>query len=198
MDLILKIIFTTSHRPTPRTRSLLKDLVSVIPFSIRITRGKYTLEVLALQAVDIEADRIVILRNWKGNPRYLDIYLVNPVPRTVKKICTLTLCGYSLVRECKHRIPVQKPLFLAIPINTIVDKPIPDDMVECLVQGLKVRIEDVSKLCTLYRDKVLLLDIALKSSRKGKVFELQFKDCKGERYGPVLRVCKARIFIEPL
>ncbi len=184
-----KTIVTTSHRPTPRTRSLLKDLVAVIPNSIRITRGKATLELLALEALDIGADRIVVLRNWKGNPRYIDLYMVTPLSRGATKVCTLVLCGYKLTREGTKKNPPHRPSLLVVPIDIVVSSTIPEDIVECLVQCLRAQVAHSDEVCREHED-VLLVDIAEKRSG---VFEVSFKDCKGEYYGPVLRICGARI-----
>ena len=184
-----KTIVTTSHRPTPRTRSLLKDLVAIIPNSIRITRGKATLELLALEALDIGADRILIIRNWKGNPRYIDLYMVTPLSRGATKICTLILCGYKLTREGTKKNPAKQPSALVIPVSTVVSAKIPEELMECLVQCLRAQVSSDEEVCGKDRN-VLIVDV---SESHDNVFEISFRDCKGDQYGPVLRVCGAKI-----
>ena len=164
-------------------------MVTVIPNSVRLTRGKATLELLALEALDIGADRIVVLRNWKGNPRYIDLYTVTPLSRGATKICTLMLCGYKLTREGTKKNPPYRPSLLVVPIDIVVSSAIPEDIVECLVQCLRAQVASSDEMCR-ERVGVLLVDIAEKRSG---IFEVSFKDCKGEYCGPVLRICGARI-----
>jgi len=186
-----KIIITTSHRPTPRTRSLVKDLVSVIPNAVRITRGKATLDLLALQAVDIGADRILVIRNWKGNPRFLDFYEVLPATRKATKICTLVLRGYKLARECGHPPPPHKPASLILSMNDVVSRGIDECILECLVRGLRPSIatEEVST-----RNHAIRLVIDTKTVKNFRIYELRFSDPNGKEYGPVLRIWKAKMY----
>ncbi len=163
--------------------------MAVIPNSVRITRGKATLELLALEALDIGADRIVVLRNWKGNPRYIDLYMVTPLSRGASKICTLVLCGYKLAREGTKKNPPRSPSVIVVPVDIVVSATIPEDIVECLVRCLRAQVASSDEVCR-ERGNVLLVDIAVKRSR---IFEVSFKDCKGEHYGPVLRICGAKI-----
>jgi len=61
------ILLTTSRQPTQRIRTLANDLVSVIPNSIRVNRGKQSLDGVAEKALELGADKVVILDRWKGD-----------------------------------------------------------------------------------------------------------------------------------
>jgi len=61
------ILLTTSRQPSQRIRTLANDLVSVIPNSIRVNRGKLSLDGVAEKALELDADKIVILDRWKGD-----------------------------------------------------------------------------------------------------------------------------------
>jgi U3 small nucleolar ribonucleoprotein protein IMP4 len=62
-----KILITTSRNPTQRIRTFCNDLTHTLPNSIRINRGKSSLNTLAEKALEHEAERIIIADRWKGN-----------------------------------------------------------------------------------------------------------------------------------
>lgn len=62
-----KILITTSRNPTQRIRTFCNDLTHTLPNSIRITRGKSSLNTLAEKALEHEAERLIIADRWKGN-----------------------------------------------------------------------------------------------------------------------------------
>ncbi len=95
----MKILITTSREPSQRTRSFVKDLVSVIPGSERLTRGKAPLEDLIYEAEDREAERVVVVEERQGNPSRIIVYDLNGKP-----IYTFILRGVSLARERDSRV----------------------------------------------------------------------------------------------
>ena len=97
---IYKVLITTSHRPTRNTRRFVKVLSKVIPYSKRVNRGKLTLKQLALQAIDSGFNAIIVVRNRKGNPGYIDFYSVAPSGELIKE-CTLRICGYAIPSDYK-------------------------------------------------------------------------------------------------
>ena len=70
-----KVIITSSRRPTPTVRRFIKSLLIVLPNSVKISRGKLSFNMLALQALDLGSDKLLVVRNKKGNPGYIDVYL---------------------------------------------------------------------------------------------------------------------------
>ncbi len=93
-----RIIITTSRRPSPRTRSLVKDLVGVIPGAVRLTRGHLTYQELSIEATTLGADRVVIVGEKRGNPSIMRIYEPEP-PEGLNNIVTLIIKGVKLARE---------------------------------------------------------------------------------------------------
>ena len=55
------ILLTTSRRPTGAIRSLCRDFVNSIPDVVRVNRGKMSLDGIAEKAIEVEADRVVVV-----------------------------------------------------------------------------------------------------------------------------------------
>lgn len=179
----MKIVITTCRRPTPRTRSLVKDLVAVIPNAVRIVRGHLTLSMLALQAFDIGAARIVVIRNWKGNPRFLDLYTVTG-PGNAVRMCTLVLKGFKLARECGWGLPSYRPRRLYISLKDVAESGIDESVLECLIRGFCMHVSDVAKPPR----ETMKVVLERKNERGIEYIELKFVDDEGSYRGPVLRL----------
>ncbi|MEM2024782.1 MAG: ribosomal biogenesis protein [Desulfurococcaceae archaeon] len=96
------ILITTSHRPSPRVRSFVKDLASILPGAHRVNRGHKTLSELAIESVARKVDYLAIISEKGGNPSAISIYEIAekhthcPSPL---KIAELLLHGVKLSRE---------------------------------------------------------------------------------------------------
>jgi len=96
------LLLTTSHRPSPRTRTFLKELISVLPGSYKINRGHKTLLDLAIEAKKQGLNYVAIISDRRGNPGSITLYevvekeLLRP---SLNKISTLILKGVKLSRE---------------------------------------------------------------------------------------------------
>ena len=114
------IIVTTSHRPSQRARSFVKDLVSVLPSAIKLARGKATLNDLYYEAVARGAKRVVVVTVWKGNPGALRVYEPLEPPRTeLSLIARITMRGVKLSRES----PGAQRAFGANSLGVYIDAP---------------------------------------------------------------------------
>jgi rRNA maturation protein Rpf1 len=79
------ILLTTSRRPTRRIRTLCHDFVRSVPNIARINRGKLNLEGIAERAVELNANRIVVIDRWKAGPGKVKLFRIEqtglvPVP----------------------------------------------------------------------------------------------------------------------
>jgi len=160
----------------------LKDLVSVIPNSVRIVRGHATLDKLALEAFDVGADRIVVIRNWKGNPRFVDVYQVFD-PKRYPRICTMVLKGFKLARECGNEVPSKRPSRIVMPLSIAESSEIPLEILECILRGFHV------SLVTEVRGNCVEVRITPRSG----FYEVSFT-MGGKSVGPVLRVWRAKLY----
>lgn len=138
------IIITTSRRPSPRTRSLVKDLVGVIPGAVRLTRGHLAYQELSIEAATMGADRVVILGEKRGNPSIMRIYELRP-PEGLVNIVTLIIRGVKLAREAGTRASVR-----ASGMRVEHDDGEPALIAaEALVRGLYARLREGEVLATL-------------------------------------------------
>jgi U3 small nucleolar ribonucleoprotein protein IMP4 len=95
-----RILVTTSHRPSQRVRSFVKDLASVLPNAVRRNRGKATMRDLYYEAVSIGANRVVIVGGRKGNPGVISVYEpAEPPEEELRLLARLSLAGVRLSRE---------------------------------------------------------------------------------------------------
>lgn len=94
------ILITTSHRPSRRIRSFVKDLVSILPYSIKVNRGHKGLVELAIETRYMGLRYIGIVTERHGNPGSIAIYEVadKPSPSLVK-LATLIIHSVVLTRE---------------------------------------------------------------------------------------------------
>ncbi|KPV64305.1 MAG: putative Brix domain-containing ribosomal biogenesis protein [Candidatus Bathyarchaeota archaeon BA2] len=70
------ILLTTSRRPTRRIRTLCHDLARSIPNVVRINRGKLNLDGIAERALELKADRVIVVDRWKGGPGKINLFRV--------------------------------------------------------------------------------------------------------------------------
>jgi len=103
-------------------RSLCHDLERVLPNTIRINRGKLSLSETVEKALEIEADRIIVVERWKGGPGRMRFYqtpseVVAPFP-------LLILGGVKTQVDFGNRRRLSKNLALTVtenPSKEIVD-----------------------------------------------------------------------------
>jgi len=62
------ILITTSRRPTRMMRTFCNDLANTIPSLKRVNRGKMSSHEISEKAIDIGADKVLIIDRWKGRP----------------------------------------------------------------------------------------------------------------------------------
>jgi len=76
------ILLTTSRRPTRRIRTLCQDLARSIPNIVRINRGKLSLDGVAERALELNADRVIVVDRWKGGPGEIKLFRLEPAGLT--------------------------------------------------------------------------------------------------------------------
>jgi U3 small nucleolar ribonucleoprotein protein IMP4 len=79
------ILLTTSRRPTRRIRTFCHDFVRSVPNVVQINRGKLNLDGIAERAVELNANRIVVIDRWKAGPGKVKLFRIEqtglvPVP----------------------------------------------------------------------------------------------------------------------
>lgn len=95
------ILITTTRRPSRRTRSFIRDLYHVLPEAERRNRGKMSLEDINELALQLGAERVLVVGTSRGNPSSLTFY--EPHPVAIRPISIVQLEGVSLRREITTR-----------------------------------------------------------------------------------------------
>lgn len=70
------ILLTTSRRPTRGIRTFCKDFSHTIPNVTRINRGKLSLEGLVAKALELDAEKVVIVDRWRGGPGKIELFVL--------------------------------------------------------------------------------------------------------------------------
>ncbi len=68
------LLVTSSREPISIIRSLAKDLHKVIPQSIRLSRGKMSIESLTETMLNLNTSKLLMINRWKGNPGKIEFY----------------------------------------------------------------------------------------------------------------------------
>jgi len=110
------ILITTSHRSSQRTRSFVKDLSSIIPFSEKTTRGKKTLQELFTEAYLKGFKWLLVVDEKNGNPSRLRFYYVEfkSVKPEGREIGWVTIRGVRLVRENPSAVKISNPSTISV------------------------------------------------------------------------------------
>ncbi len=78
-------------------RTFCNDLARCLPGAIRINRGKLSRDGVAEKAVELKADRVIIIDRWKGGPGKVEFFFVKG--GLVKAGLLLYVRGIKLQRE---------------------------------------------------------------------------------------------------
>ncbi|MFQ5950681.1 MAG: hypothetical protein ACE5KH_01190 [Candidatus Geothermarchaeales archaeon] len=68
---MIPLLFTTSRRTNPRITAFVEQMAKVVPYATRVQRGKTGLRKLAAEMERRGTDKLIIVENYRGNPRRL-------------------------------------------------------------------------------------------------------------------------------
>lgn len=181
----MSIIITTSHKPSPRLRSFVKDLVSVIPGSIKLNRGKKTLEDLLYDAIDYGADRLVIVGERKGNPGSIRVYIVDADEEKLKELAYYNIRGVKLSRENPYATRIYNPSILMVDSSSIKSE-VEEKFVDIFSRSFKAKIHIGS-----LEEIAGKVDVLAVPRWDGKVIKLFFINPSTKKLGgPVIKFNK--------
>jgi len=109
----IKVIITTSLRPSRRTRTFTKELSQLIPGALRITRGKLNFQALHALSVDMGAEKLIVVDSSMGNPSRMVVYAARP--SGFEKVCEVRFAGVALIREMKRGLRMRESPSLKTP-----------------------------------------------------------------------------------
>jgi len=92
------ILLTTSRRPTGRIRTFCRDFVNSISDVVRVNRGKMSLDGVAERAIEVDADRVVVVDRWRGGLGKINLFRISSTGlKSVPPLMLIT--GIRLRRE---------------------------------------------------------------------------------------------------
>ncbi len=181
------VLVTTSHRPSQRVRSFVKDLVAVLPCAVKFTRGKATVRDLYYEAAGLRVKRVVVVSTWKGNPGTIWVY--EPVEPGeagsegggLRLVARIRLRGVRLSRErpgARRRSGPAAVLGVYPEDNSEEGRLLADT----LVRGFLARL--------LVDPSTPGVDVVavVRGGSQGYVAEVDFRCPRGGACGPVMRV----------
>jgi len=104
------ILITTSRRPTRLIRTLCNDLAHTIPSLKRVNRGKMSLYDVGEKAIDIGANKALIIDRWKGRPGRMRFFEVEEGISQIPP--QLYIRGVKLRRDFKTERTSSHKLFI--------------------------------------------------------------------------------------
>lgn len=178
------ILLTTSHNPSYRTRSFIKDLASCLPGIIRVHRGKKTLLQLALEARRYGAKYVMVIGEKKGNPSLIRIYRIKlslDKKSIMEHIVSIILKGIKLSRE----ISMSSKAYNIESIGV--------DSTEC-ISDTCFKLADL--FLTIFKNKLDLVkpDLWITVSEKKGYTKIFFRNRLGSIVGPIIGVRRVEIF----
>jgi hypothetical protein len=145
-------------------------------------------------------DKLVIIRNRKGNPGYLDLYIVKPPGELVKE-CTIKLCGYSVTSNYSKITSVKQVLLNLAPAILSIEKTNKAyidhilQTLDCIIKMFNVTItnkdEDLKK-----RAESICMNIDMAKPKKDHdakdrkiFFKIVFAKCSNKESYLTLNIC---------
>ena len=167
-------------------RSFVKDLASVLPYAVKVNRGKASLLDLYYDAMAIGAKRVVVVGVKKGNPGIIRVYVPREPPETgLDEIVVISLSGVKLRREHPEAQKTFNIRSLGIDARDIRDEivgRVADTLVRAFLAKLVVFDEDIEKV-----------DVLVKLRIEEKELIMTFVcGATGRVCGPTLRVIAVR------
>ncbi|MDM7275107.1 MAG: hypothetical protein P3X22_003155 [Thermoprotei archaeon] len=172
----MAVLVTTSRRPGRRSRSLVKDLVSVIPGAFRVTRGRRSLSDLAREALSVGADRVVVVGERRGNPGVIRVYEPLSGPPALREVAVFIVVGVKLAREA-GAVGVVRPKYLLVKVG---GDPVAGEVGEVFLRVFNARV---------YREDLEGESVVAEMEGLGGVVFVSFKQ-GGRLVGPVLKISR--------
>lgn len=71
------VLLTTSRRPKKNTRTFCRDFSNIFPNAKRTNRGKLSLEEVAEKALELDAEKVMIVGRWREGPGKIQFFRIS-------------------------------------------------------------------------------------------------------------------------
>lgn len=175
------ILVTTSRRPTPRIRSLVKDLASILPRAEKFTRGHYSMVELSVEARLRGADKVVVVGGKRGNPSIIRIYKVTD--EGLENTVSFIVKGVALSRELKRPLPEMSPSRIIVETD---GNQISDEFADAFIKAFDAKVFERPRETDI---------VAVLAAESDSVVRVEFR-FRGSPVGPRLRLAKPRRMVK--
>jgi len=98
------ILLTTSRRPVKNTRTFCRDLSNTFPNVVRINRGKLNLGGVAEKALELDAEKAIIIGKWRGDSGKIELFRISAKGLDVVPPL-IYVKGVKLCRDFEEKAP---------------------------------------------------------------------------------------------
>ena len=177
----VRVLVTSSHRPSQRIRSFMKDLVGVSVFLKKVNRGKATFDDLAREMAGSGIRYLIIVNSYRGNPGSMSIYRLSELDNRLVKTAKIWIKGVRLSREsgnseCRfYRMAVDPSRCFKDPCFRLAD---------ILSEIFMARIDmgDRNNI-----DRIVVMD-------RGKQIYVKFIKGDGSECGPFIKISRVEFY----
>ena len=110
------ILLTTSRRPTQRIRTFCRDLSSSFSNITRVNRGKMSLDAVAEKALELNAEKVIIVGRWHGAPGKIGLFKVSMGLTAVSPM--MVIQNIRLCRELKQTSRIKSSVITLEPYSS--------------------------------------------------------------------------------
>lgn len=173
-----KYVFTTSHRPSPRLRSFVKDLVEVFPRAVKVNRGKKSINELYVEASEMGASRVIVVEQRRGNPGVIRVYCVDEA----KQVAEFRINGVKLLRETPDAVRPYNVRTMAVEVP---NDPVLEDYAEAVLKAFMLEVKLPGRLYDVV--------IKLRATKTGRARLLFWSEASERLVGPTFTILRCKL-----
>ncbi len=182
-----RIALSSSRDPSVRTRQFLNELAEAIPNSVRINRGRMSIDELVVHAIEKGARYVMYIMTKKGNPLAIKFIEIDKKRATYKWLpFVIKLIGVKLIVDMPIRRAVKRKAKSAIIV--MLDYHEVGDILTQILNIPAIQTRDLDQFQGKYDTIIVVRPVYDRPDFTG---EIQFLD--GEDFGPkgpIIRISK--------
>ncbi len=182
-----RIALSSSRDPSVRTRQFLNELAEAIPNSVRINRGRMSIDELVVHAIEKGARYVMYIMTKKGNPLAIKFIEIDKKRATYRWLpFVIKLIGVKLIVDMPIRRAVKRKAKSAIIV--MLDYHEVGDILTQILNIPAIQTRDLDQFQRKYDTIIVVRPVYDRPDFTG---EIQFLD--GEDFGPkgpIIRISK--------
>ena len=176
---VTRVALSSSRDPSIRVRQFLNELAEAIPNSVKINRGRMSLDDLVVRAIEHRAKYILYVMTRKGNPLAIKFIEINEKEATYRWLpYVIKLIGVKLIVDMPVRRAIKKKARSAIIV--MLDYHEVGDLLSQILNIPAVQTRNLDQFQGKYDTIIVVRPVYNRPDFTG---EIQFLD--GEDFGPI-------------